>query len=125
MKTIVTRLAGAPMDAIYIGRAGRGESGYFGNPFPREEPDCLAKWEANFMERVGRDRDYRRAVFALEGKTLACPGNCKPGPCHGDVFVRWIEVKREELEERAAILEFEGGLSREAAEKRAYELVIG
>lgn len=31
---------------------------------------------------------------------------------------------REEFEERAAILEFDGGLSREAAERLAWELVV-
>ncbi len=35
----------------------------------------------------------------------------------------WPEAAREELEERAAILEFEAGLPREEAERKAEELV--
>lgn len=38
-------------------------------------------------------------------------------------FAGWTEGDRETYEERAAIMEFDGGLSRRTAEKRAYEMV--
>jgi hypothetical protein len=46
---------------------GRGEDGYFGNPF-----------------RMGQDSEFKHRVLALKGKRLGC--FCKPKACHGDVI---------------------------------------
>ena len=84
--TVVVNLHREPYD-IYIGRAGRGHDGYFGNPFPRA-PDALERYREYFARRV-KETEFRRRVLALRGKRLGC--FCKPGPCHGDVIVEWLE----------------------------------
>jgi hypothetical protein len=122
-KTRAVNLAWNVPGAVYMGRAGRGEDGYFGNRFAKNVPGSLELFEDDFAERVAKDGVFRRRVFALEGKPLACPGNCKPGRCHVDVYVAWIEAKREELEERAAILEHDAGMTWAAAEREARRLL--
>lgn len=93
---VVNLSSGEPFD-VYIGRAGHGYDGYFGNPFElrRDTPvvraAVLREFREWFLERVESDGRYRARVLALRGKTLACPGNCKPKPCHGDVIVWWLE----------------------------------
>ena len=86
----------------YIGRAGKGQSGYFGNPFRREKDDppgsTLPKFEAYFLKRVEEDSEFRRRVLALKGKRLGC--FCRPKQaCHGDTYVRWLEGKPERAEQ--------------------------
>jgi len=90
---------------VYIGRAGKGESGYYGNPFRRERDDppgsTLPKFEAYFLKRVEEDPEFRRRVLALKGKRLGC--FCPPKrQCHGRTYVRWLdgepEPKAEQLE---------------------------
>jgi hypothetical protein len=85
-------------DHVYIGRAGHGLDGYFGNPF-RRQATCgrCGQWhedggstlpchEAWARERLARDSEFRRRVAGLRGKTLAC--FCEPNPCHGRVLAR-------------------------------------
>lgn len=81
---------------VYIGRAGHGESGIYGNPVAkgRRCPECgdvhvdggstLACYEAYLNRRLATDTVFRNQVRALAGKTLVC--FCKPKPCHGDVL---------------------------------------
>ncbi len=78
---------------VYIGRAGRGQDGYFGNPFPvdGDRARSLARYEAHFLARVANDATFRERVLALKGRTLGC--FCKPLACHGDVIVRWLEAQ--------------------------------
>lgn len=125
-KTTVVNLHREPYDA-YIGRPGRGQEGYFGNPFV-DQP--LEVYEKHFLERVATDGAFRARVLELRGLRLGC--FCKPGRCHGDVIAAWLDgdgarvaaeelarVRAEDFEERAAILEFDAGLSRAEAEARA------
>lgn len=100
MKTqIVNIYHKLPYD-IYIGRAGNGQSGYFGNPITKgnicdlcnlvhETPaSTLPCYEAYFNLRIDEDKDFKSAVLNLKGKTLGC--FCKPKPCHGDVIIEWL-----------------------------------
>jgi hypothetical protein len=91
LKTLVVNLRDEEFD-VYIGRAGRGWNGYFGNPFrrtPMQRPgDTLKRFEEHFLERVEKDREFRRRVLELRGKRLGC--FCKPNPCHGDVIAKWL-----------------------------------
>lgn len=97
-KTVVVNLKREPFD-VYIGRPGQGEDGYFGNPVRVERydaehlADVLTRFRAYFMNRVETDPEFRDRVRALRGKRLGC--FCKPGRCHGDVIVEWIESQRE------------------------------
>lgn len=89
---VVNIKSNLPYDT-YIGRAGRGLSGYFGNPF-RLEPRqlrgaTLAQYESYFLHRVNNDLTFRNEVLKLKDKTLAC--FCKPHPCHGDIIAKWLD----------------------------------
>ena len=79
---------------VYIGRAGHGWSGYFGNPYRRKpgEPRgaTIAKFRAYFLHRVAADQEFRSRVLALAGKKLGCPGWCKPENCHGTVIADYV-----------------------------------
>lgn len=73
---------------VYIGRAGHGEDGYFGNPF--RGLDAVPQFKSWFLNRVATDAVYRSRVLALMGKRLGC--FCYPKqPCHGDVIARWVD----------------------------------
>lgn len=76
---------------VYIGRAGHGQDGYFGNPFPVSKYglDALPRFRHYFATRLEVDPEFRRRVLALRGKKLGC--FCKPRPCHGDVIAEWID----------------------------------
>jgi len=101
--TVVVHIS-EPYD-VYIGRAGKGADGYFGNshsigtPCPRcagkvhDRADCLAAFQTDFDQRIATDPTYRERVLALKGKRLGC--FCKrPGtttPCHGDILTAWLD----------------------------------
>ena len=90
---------------VYIGRAGKGADGYFGNPHPIVKPcskcggtihdrlGCIAAFQTDFDQRIVADAAYRERVLSLKDKRLGCfcrrPGTTTP--CHGDVLVRWLE----------------------------------
>lgn len=90
MTTCVVNLRTAKYD-VYIGRRGRGQSGYFGNPFSAREHGAAAldKYREYFQARLLTDSEFKRRVEGLRGKVLGC--FCKPGPCHGDVIVEHLE----------------------------------
>lgn len=78
---------------VYIGRAGRGFDGRFGNPFPlgphEERGSTLERYRAYLWSRINADSpeyapDFTRAVAGLHGRTLVC--FCAPKPCHGDIL---------------------------------------
>lgn len=79
---------------VYIGRAGKGQDGYFGNPFKlskhEERGATLARFEAHARRLLDTDIEYRRRVRDLYGKTLVC--FCHPQPCHGDVLAKLAAV---------------------------------
>jgi hypothetical protein len=82
---------------VYIGRAGHGRDGYFGNPYrlrshatASERAACLEQYRAYFETRIEMDAEFRRRVLALRGQVLGC--FCAPQPCHGDVIVAWLEA---------------------------------
>lgn len=93
---------------VYIGRAGQGQDGYFGNPvvLGRPCPVCrevhnfrggaVACFEVYARRRILRDPEFRRRVAGLRGLALGC--FCAPDSCHGDVYV----VLAEELAQEAA-----------------------
>lgn len=86
---------------VYIGRAGRGEEGCFGNPIKRGEfclvcdeiydssGDTLPCYRKYLYWRVEYDPEFRKKLQGLRGKVLSC--FCKPRLCHGDVIVEWLE----------------------------------
>lgn len=91
----ISRATGGP-DEQYIGRAGKGHDGYFGNPVAigRKCPVCasmhqdrgstLPCYRKHLAERMKNDLVFAGRVASLRGKTLVC--FCKPQPCHGDIL---------------------------------------
>ncbi len=73
MRTTVVNINEEPFD-VYIGRAGRGQNGYFGNPFrigpgiSRE--DAVKKFQRYFADRIEKDSEFKRRILALKGKRL-------------------------------------------------------
>lgn len=57
---------------VYIGRAGKGHDGYFGNPFlvTQHGERTIEKYREWFLERVSKDADFRKRIEALKGKAL-------------------------------------------------------
>ena len=78
---------------VYIGRAGNGEDGYFGNPFRGlERAASIAAFRAGFDKRIWTDVEFADRVLKLRGKRLGC--FCKPLACHGDVIAAWVDSCR-------------------------------
>lgn len=79
---------------VYIGRAGRGWKGTFGNPFNRKLGEkrgaTLERFEAYFLHRVEADPEFNSQCLGLAGQRLGCPGHCKPETCHGTIIARWV-----------------------------------
>jgi hypothetical protein len=93
---------------IYIGRAGHGEEGYFGNPYARGKTcsrcghlhrtpsSTLGCYSDYFYERLQADARFAARVASLKGKVLGC--FCRPKRgfsgrllCHGQIIVAHIE----------------------------------
>ncbi len=91
MDTRVVNLYREPYD-VYIGRAGKGQDGYFGNPYTigkdGNRDQVLAKYEVYANKRFDEDLEFRRRIRELRGKTLGC--FCKPEACHGDILAYLI-----------------------------------
>ena len=92
MTTTVVNIRFSEHD-VYIGRAGHGQDGYWGNPFSgardggRER--AVALYREYFLKRLRVDPEFARRTEALRGKRLGC--FCKPKACHGDVIVEYLE----------------------------------
>ena len=100
METVVVNINKEPFD-VYIGRAGPGEDGYFGNPFRMgnrtSRKDAVQKFQTYFTTRIAKDSEFKSQVLALKGKRLGC--YCKPKACHGDVIAGWLnKMEQKEVE---------------------------
>jgi hypothetical protein len=93
MITTVVNIYQEPYDQC-IGRAGKGQDGYYGNPFrlqPNESRGAtIDRFRKYFFERLKTDNEFRKRVHQLKGKKLGC--FCKPYACHGDVYVEYLEA---------------------------------
>lgn len=79
---------------VYIGRAGRGQDGYFGNPIVLRpgatRGSTLEGYKVYFYNRLKSDPEFKRRIHELKGKTLGC--FCKPYPCHGDIIKAYLDT---------------------------------
>ena len=96
--TTVVNLRAVPYD-VYIGRAGKGQDGYFGNPVrlvnyhsSAERSKVLIAFKEYFEKRVATDAEFANRCLQLRGKRLGC--FCKPMPCHGDTIAAWVDSAR-------------------------------
>ena len=97
--TVVNINLGEPFE-VYVGRAGRGWAGEFGNPFRLtpggDRGTTLGKYQAWFLGRLKSDSDFRAKVEALRGKRLGCfcrpPGGFRDRLlCHAQVIAGWLD----------------------------------
>lgn len=92
-KTTVVNIRRNEYD-VYIGRAGHGHDGYFGNPFSamrdggRER--AIALYEIYFYKRLQTDSEFATRVDELRGKRLGC--FCSPKNCHGNVIASYLNI---------------------------------
>lgn len=96
MKTTVINIRDAPrgwMDDpkyTYIGRAGAGFSGEWGNPYVisfEKHRDKVLDLYKIWLDR--QSREYKlRMIHDLEGQILVC--FCSPKRCHGDIIIELI-----------------------------------
>ena len=79
---------------VYIGRAGKGRYGYFGNPFrlraSETRGETIERYRKYFYDRLETDPEFKRRVYELKDKVLGC--FCKPYPCHGDVIAEYLNI---------------------------------
>lgn len=98
---VVNIKTGAQYD-VYIGRAGKGQTGRWGNPYRLDG-------QTTRDQVIERYRQWLRAqirigaitldeLAGLHGKILGC--FCKPAACHGDVLARAAAWAHEQLEAR-------------------------
>jgi len=93
--TVVNISSGTDYD-VYIGRAGKGLDGYFGNPIARGKECCVCGekhydnesivgcYRKRFYRMIEEDDTFAERISQLKGKRLGC--FCKPDHCHGDVI---------------------------------------
>lgn len=78
---------------VYIGRAGKGLDGYFGNPIKLEKGEergsTIEKYRDYFYDRLQTDSEFKKRILSLKGKSLGC--FCAPNPCHGDVIKEYLD----------------------------------
>lgn len=86
---------------VYIGRAGKKQDGYFGNPYQigkicsrcneihKDGGSTLNCFKEYFEERIENDKQFKEKILELKDKTLGC--FCKPNPCHGDIILEYLE----------------------------------
>ena len=86
---------------VYIGRAGKGMTGLFGNPIivgkqcmicgavHRTGGSTLACYKEYMLTRMLHDTEFAEAIKGLKDKILVC--FCKPAPCHGDVIAEYLD----------------------------------
>jgi len=88
----VVNLFKEPYD-VYIGRAGKGQNGYFGNPFPLKKGEdrgaTIERYKEYFYNRVETDSEFKSRILELKNKTLGC--FCKPNSCHGDIIKEYLD----------------------------------
>lgn len=65
----------------------------FGNPYiiykKGDRSTVILMYKNYFYKRIKKDKEFKKAVENLRGKTLGCW--CTPLPCHGDVIIEYLE----------------------------------
>jgi len=77
---------------IYIGRAGHGQLGTFGNPFKvgvhGKQGECVELFRKWFHSPAGQEMRSKVDAIITKNDTLGC--FCKPNACHGDVIAEYV-----------------------------------
>ncbi len=89
---------------VYIGRAGHGHDGYWGNPVKlntrcsicseihETRGSTLDCYEVYLRNKLQTSNAFKRKFFSLDiNDVLGC--FCRPDVCHGDVMIKvWKEI---------------------------------
>lgn len=101
LKTRAVNLRKSTYD-VYVGRAGHGKDGYFGNPVRTgcicefcgnlhvKPKDTIPCYKTYLVDRLKTDNVFRGKVRGLIGLKLGC--FCIPKPCHATYLARAVEV---------------------------------
>lgn len=86
---------------VYIGRAGHGQAGTFGNPFivgrHGQRGECCALFATWFHSDAPAAVAMRAAALRIpEDAVLGC--FCKPAACHGDTIAEYVNHVRARME---------------------------
>lgn len=103
METTVVNIHHGTSFDVYVGRAGKGYLGYYGNPFnsgTREEK--INNFKTYFYNRLKSDPEYRKKIHDLKGKTLGC--FCIPLKCHASVIADYLNALPEENSIRLGVV---------------------
>lgn len=91
MKTKVVNVHKEPYDICIM------RPGIYGSPFPvinGNLEESVAKFRAYFKRRINNENEiFLTEVLKLKGKKLGCCHDSKP--CHGDVYVEFLEREGE------------------------------
>lgn len=98
MTKVVNIRSGDKFDA-YIGRAGHGQDGYYGNPHiigfcklckrTHDREDSIKEYKEYFYKRIAEDEAFRLGVKLLKDNVLGC--FCAPEKCHGDIIKEYLD----------------------------------
>ena len=91
MKTKVVNVYKEPYDVCIM------RPNILGNPFTigihGTQEEVVEKFRRYFKRRIRNDSVYLQAVNELRGKRIGCCHDSKP--CHGDVYVEFLEREGE------------------------------
>lgn len=89
---------------LYIGRPGKGQSGYYGNPHnigyckickkEHDREECLKEYKKYFYNRINNDPKFKEKILELKDKTLGCFCKTPLDPtikCHGDIIKEYLD----------------------------------
>lgn len=94
--TTIVNIYKTPEYDVYIGRAGKGQDGYFGNPIElkncKSREEGIAKYRVYFYKRIKNDPEFLRRIKELKDKRLGC--FCGPDKlCHGMIIIEYLDGK--------------------------------
>jgi len=91
MRTEVVNVRKEPYDVCIM------RPGIYKNPYiigvHGTQEEVVEKFRIYFRQRIKRDPLYRTAVRKLKGKKIGCCHDSKP--CHGDIYVEFLEQEGE------------------------------
>lgn len=90
MKTRVVNIYKEPYDVSIMRPSMLGNPYVIGRDGTREE--VIAKFRVYFYRRIHDDIVYCQAVGELRGLKIGCC--CAPMPCHGDIYVEYLEGRK-------------------------------
>ena len=94
MAFLRTRVVNINLDMefdVYIGRGSMfGNKHRIGKYCSRKQ--AAARYKVDFYKRIKKDPKFKRAVLKLRGKRLGC--YCWPKPCHGNIIVEYLNLRK-------------------------------